>query len=676
MVPVVRRCSKKTTPGQQTPAISAGGVAQAGSSAEPVASSGAAADSPAPWPTEAAVAADAPPTQPANATADLACDFGGALTVGELEKSMRHVLAGQDLKSFSLKALRRAAVSHLGLSKKVKKQLEGTFRHAFADVAQRVVGEMQANAQEPPPDWMSLEDEDASTAVYLVTFAKILQATAEVVEPPLKVLDGLTREDIRDAVLSAVQHPVVPPGRGGRRQETLASVVKLVVAKEEPLHFHVALSLSKRVAFLPYKTALRAKAGLASHWSTTHREFWSAVRYIHFTSEKKCQVDTDKLCWSASGAELNLYEESQEPWTAAAYKAKREARDVRKHADDAAPSAGKRGKLKFEKLDFYALVQECKLSSPAAVLHYAQDRGSHAMREFVVKNQRKLDDLLSDVKQWASAAEVAADERRSDWQLVNKLARQRCACGNGVCQWWEAAETFFERNSGTIDRQALASSLARVICHGPTKTSRVPLIVGCTNSGKSTMLTPTTKVFGFANVVHRPGEKATMALANVTKARKRFIFWDEYRPVELAARGSVPVGTFLSLFGGAPLEIQVSQSFNDGNAELIWRKGAAMTAKEEGLWDALPSLPGLTPVTREDIRHMQSRVEQFHATVPVPPGSLAAIPDCKETWCRWLVADAATFATRSVERPVRVLAGRPPPRLPDGEADVAQGVGL
>ena len=39
----------------------------------------------------------------------------------------------------------------------------------------------------------------------------------------------------------------------------------------------------------------------------------------------------------------------------------------------------------------------------------------------------------------------------------------------------------------------------------------------------------------FANVVHRPGEKASMTLANIVKSNKRFIFWDEYRPVEFAA---------------------------------------------------------------------------------------------------------------------------------------------
>ena len=215
-----------------------------------------------------------------------------------------------------------------------------------------------------------------------------------------------------------------------------------------------------------------------------------------------------------------------------------------------------------------------------------------------------------------------------------------------------------------MNRHELAACLAKVIYSGPGKTARVPLIVGATNSAKSTVLNPIVNVFGFSNVVHRPGEKASMALANITKQNKRFIYWDEYRPVEFAARGTVPVGSFLSLFAGGCLEIQVSQNFQNGNAEMVWRRGAAMTAKEEGLWDPIPPLAGLVPVTKEDIKHMQSRVSQFLATAPVPERAFVDVPYCKESFCRWLVADAGSVATGVAERPLRRLRGRALPALP------------
>ena len=129
------------------------------------------------------------------------------------------------------------------------------------------------------------------------------------------------------------------------------------------------------------------------------------------------------------------------------------------------------------------------------------------LRDFATKNQRRLKEFIQDAHQWDRASAIAADERRSDWDLVQHLASQSCGCGNGLCQWWQAAEEFFERNQATIDRKELAASLARIICQGPTKTSRVPLIVGATNAAKSTVLKPVIKVFGFGNVAHHIGSE-------------------------------------------------------------------------------------------------------------------------------------------------------------------------
>ena len=98
-----------------------------------------------------------------------------------------------------------------------------------------------------------------------------------------------------------------------------------------------------------------------------------------------------------------------------------------------------------------------------------------------------------------------------------------------------------------------------------------------------------------------------------------------------------------------------------------------MTAKAEGLWDPLPALPGLMPVSRVDIQHMQRWVHQFTAIAPLPHQDLVAVPACKETFCRWLVADAAEAAVGQVERPIRRLAGRAPPALPGGAGAEAEG---
>jgi len=303
-------------------------------------------------------------------------------------------------------------------------------------------------------------------------------------------------------------------------------------------------------------------------------------------------------------------------------------------------------------------------------MQYSQTRASATVQSFVAKNQRRLQEYVEDARAWAVASESVQQEKMSDWAMIEKLASETCSCGGSGCQWWHAADDFFIRNASTIDRGYFASALANVIFHGPGKTSRVPLLVGPTSAAKSMILDPLINVFGFSNIIHRPGEKASMALSNCAKRGKRFIYWDEYRPVEFAARGTVPVGSFLSLFGGGSLEVQVSQTFQNGNSEIQWKRGAAMTAKEDGLWDPVPAIPGLMPVTKEDIKHMQSRLLQFTATVPLPQADLVKVPKCKESFCRWLVVEASGFASRSIPAQPRCLPGKALPALP-----IADGVG-
>ena len=328
----------------------------------------------------------------------------------------------------------------------------------------------------------------------------------------------------------------------------------------------------------------------------------------------------------------------------------------------------------FTKLDFFAMVETEGWGTPAQVLAYARNHGNDKFKLFVTKPKKQLQDLLQQARDWIESEEIAQKERLSDWDLVKKLANEECNCGCGVCQWWEAASEFFERNADTLDRKVLAGALSAVIRFGPGKNSRVPLVIGSTNSPKSTVLNAVIDVFGFSNIVHRPGEKASMALANVMHEHKRFIYWDEYRPVEFAARGTVPVGQFLSLFSGGAMEITLSQSFNNGNGECRWSRRAAMTAQEEGLWDPAPAFLGLMPVTHEDIRHMKTRVREFRAKIALV-GEMAEMPQCGASFCRWLLSDAALFANGDPGRPLRTLKGKRLPALPEtyavGSADWA-----
>jgi len=260
-------------------------------------------------------------------------------------------------------------------------------------------------APEPPrPDWQTEENESVRCMVFLVTFAAVLAETAEAAEPPLRTLDGLTRADIHAAIADAVANPQTARSAGRPRASTL-EVQRMVVVLEQPLHFHVALKLNSQTRFVPLKAALRARAGLASHWSTSHTQWWSAVRYCIFTTEHKPTVDPEPLVWVAQHGLLppgdmrvNLYQEAQEPWNAHALRKRRESAEMARAGQEA---QGKKAKLgKFNLLDFTALVIDQNLTTPNAVLSYVQQHGSQACQLFCLRSQKRLPDLLRPSTLW------------------------------------------------------------------------------------------------------------------------------------------------------------------------------------------------------------------------------------------------------------------------------------
>ena len=515
-------------------------------------------------------------------------------------------------------------------------------------------------------DLLPAAAEAGRSMVYLITFSALLPGAqhAAGIHHALRDVNACTREEIRDAVLNAVADPCFDPNaRGGRPRQRQSEVVKLVVAAEHhsarpARHFHVALRLSEKARFLPYAKALLQRHGLASHWSDSHTQWWSAVRYLCVPTETKPAVDAEPLAWSQDGTPVNLFEASQEPFNAKALKARREKTVLQ----PAPAGSSKRVKTEpFTKLDFTALVIAEGLETKNAVMAYVQEKGSAAMQSFVHRHQRRITDFLHEASDWAAATSAAKAEQETDWALLQRLARGTCECGLGGCRWWAAACAFFRCNVD-IDRQALAAAIRKVVCEGPSKTARVPMLVGPTNAGKSTIFNPLYTVFGRQAVFNKPKLGASCPLANLPKG-KRFILFDDYRPVEYAAmprdNPTIAVTTFLAMFQQQPFDVQVSQSFHDGHPEVVWSRGAAMTAKDTGLWEPF----GL--VTREDIRHMQARVVQFRATTSMEESALRVVPNCAESFARWILADSVAYASQAPQSLAPAIRGAALPLLPE-----------
>lgn len=486
-------------------------------------------------------------------------------------------------------------------------------------------------------DGLGKEDAAARRTVYLVTVSRILPETLEATD--LRPIADVTREELAACIRDAFDNPERHVSGAGRpRGSAQGAVEKLAVFREfhasGEVHFHAAVSLTSRLSFMPAKRTLRTRHKLATHWSCSHTQWWSALRYGAVPSPGKPTVDEQPLQWTGSGQEINLWEESQEPFLASAWKRRREECEKR-------AAAGELKKPKFSKLDLTAAILDKGLKTTAEVMEYAQGSGTKEMQSYVHHHQRKLKEFLHDAAEWSRAQEQAKADREGDWATVCRVAAGGCPHG-GACAYAQAAARIFERNQSTMSQNALAQALRAVLMNGPSKTTRTPLLVGPTNTGKTTLVQPFDALFGSHRVFHKPALGSKFALRNLI-SNKRFLFWDDYRPVQYAQK-TIEVSTFLSLFTGQPFEIQVSQSFNDGNIDFQWNRGAVMTAKEQDLWKPFGD------VTEEDVFHMQSRVEVFRCTAKVP--NLRSTEPCPACMCTWIRDAAAAADARPALQPV------------------------
>lgn len=581
-------------------------------------------------------------------------------TVSEtcVRAAIDELLPGVNLEETSLGEFRSALSLHVGhdletQADKVNEWIRDSVQKPAAPTPRpHLEGIIQSLGEEPAGPFKH--------PVHLVTISRVLPGTLEATD--LRDISGMSRKDIALCVQLSFDDPVATRGRP-RTQAVGGVVQKMVVFQEAHAdgdkHFHVAVQLQKSRSFAPAKTTLRTRDHLAAHFSSKHTQFWSAVRYGYMPTLAKPVVDASPLSWCRDSGfdSLDLFAESQRPWNAILWKRRREEVEKVAQQGDGAKKA------KFNKLDLTALILSQELTTPASVLAYTQNHGTEAMQLFVHQRQKYLKDYVAEALEWGQATKQAEEEKQTEWSFVCATAAGACPQGT-TCTYAHAAQGFFDANAETLSRTGLAAALRNILISGPSKTTRAPMIVGPTNSGKSTLVLPFDTLFGFGRVFHKPALGSSFALRNILK-EKRFLFWDDFRPVEYGQR-TVPVTTFLSLFQGQPFEVQVSQSFNDGNVDFEWHHGCVLTAKSEGLWAPAGC------VDDEDIRHMKSRVLLFHCMATVQ--SMKDTMPCARCMCSWIVDGAREFdAAQALRVPQLPLAGAERQQVPgklEGMADM------
>ena len=256
--------------------------------------------------------------------------------------------------------------------------------------------------------------------MYLVTASRILASTADATG--LQDPSAITRAQFLEHLRDAIQNPVIA-ATGRPRERGPPQLLKIAVFREYhkdgSVHLHAAVKLSGQERFAGMKAAMRQRHNLATHWSCSHAQFWSAVRYGTIGNSLKKDVDKDPVTWCADGKAMDLFYESQEPFNASAMRLRREK------ADKEAAAAS--SKQTFTKLDFTSLVISRSLQTTAQALSFIQEGGTTQMQMFACKHQRKLGEFIEDAWEWDAAAANAREEALTDWEIA---ARATHSFGN------------------------------------------------------------------------------------------------------------------------------------------------------------------------------------------------------------------------------------------------------
>ena len=105
----------------------------------------------------------------------------------------------------------------------------------------------------------------------------------------------------------------------------------------------------------------------------------------------------------------------------------------------------------------------------------------------------------------------------------------------------------------------------------------MPFLVEPTNIGKSTLVDSVDDLFHWQQVFHLPADNdQKFALRNWVK-NKRFVYFDEYSPVDYARAKVITPTTFKKAFGGKYFEIQRPKNWSDENKDFTWNRGVIFT---------------------------------------------------------------------------------------------------
>ena len=124
---------------------------------------------------------------------------------------------------------------------------------------------------------------------------------------PLRAPNTYSHKFLLDALLDSCAPPLYDKGNAGRglggvrlcRCLVAAEYHKAGAAGQANRHYHIVVQAFASFRFIAVKRALLERHGIATHWSTTHVGYWSAISYLVKKTDKKPEscLDPRPLPW-------------------------------------------------------------------------------------------------------------------------------------------------------------------------------------------------------------------------------------------------------------------------------------------------------------------------------------------------------------------------------------------
>ena len=427
--------------------------------------------------------------------------------------------------------------------------------------------------QATPPD-LSPEIPTARQHVYLVTFSHP-QQTRSACGVVLKAPNAFQREAFLNALLDAFAHPVyVGLGPSAAHAGRTVVVEKISIFKEchkasaggiVNSHYHAPVKGTNKFSFMPIKRALLQRHGMATHWSTSHTEYRSAVRYCFIPSPRKPQaaLDSAYLLWPRN-THPPLMDVIQEPITAKALQARRE-KLVLAAAEDA------RQEPRPHEIDVWPLIVRFNIRNTddnreahLQLIEKAKEVCSPTFFQFLFRIRHRLPKLIDDVWQWEEVTDRARHSGQSRMEALQTSMSVPCTCGGLWRPWVEQAL----RVNG-IDMAGIAHDLYANFAKGRSETVPVVVLAGLHGGeGKNLLLSPITAVLGMDYVMQGV---ATGQFPLVDLPSKKAVLLNEWR----FTCAPISLGTQLLWLEGKPVPVARPQNDRDGSIGHCLYRGTA-----------------------------------------------------------------------------------------------------